>query len=120
MQPLLSITGYLGKEDVDERSDRTRDVYGARVTGSLTPAPRWSLLLGVTVQRSNYLSADETRMLDFLREDQYGALDLAVSYAITRNLSIRGEALVSRNSSNDSLFEYDRHTLMLKLRYDIR
>jgi hypothetical protein len=118
MQPLVSVTGYGGRENVSERSDRTRKVYGARLTGSLTPAPRWSVLMGATYQLSDYSAPDATRMLDFTRKDRYGAFDLTVAYAITRNLSVRGEALVSRNLSNDTLFEYDRNTLAFKIRYE--
>ncbi len=118
MQPLVSVTGYGGRENVSERSDRTRKVYGARLTGSLTPAPRWSVLMGATYQLSDYSAPDATRMLDFTRKDRSGAFDLTVAYAITRNLSVRGEALVSRNLSNDTLFEYDRNTLAFKIRYE--
>jgi hypothetical protein len=120
MQPLLSLTAYGGREDVTERSDRTRMVYGARVTGSVTPAPKWSILLGATFQLSDYQAPDATRMLDFLRRDDYSAFDLTVAYAITRNLSVRGEALVSRNSSNDALFQYNRDSLAVKIRYDFK
>jgi hypothetical protein len=67
---------------------------------------------------SDYSAPDATRMLDFTRKDRYGAFDLTVAYAITRNLSVRGEALVSRNLSNDTLFEYDRNTLAFKIRYE--
>ncbi|MEO7725685.1 MAG: hypothetical protein ABIS45_00345 [Burkholderiales bacterium] len=120
MQPLLSLTAYGGKEDVSARSDRTREVYGARITGSLTPAPRWSVLVGATLQQSDYAEPDLTRMLDFARHDQYTAYDLTVSYAISRNLSVRGEGVISRNSSNDNLFQYERNSLAVKIRYDFK
>ena len=41
-----------------------------------------------------------------------------MSYAVRRNLSLRGELLLSRNDSNIALFEYDRNLVALKLRYD--
>jgi hypothetical protein len=118
LQPLLNLSGYVGKEEVASRPDRSRDVYGARITGSVTPAPRWSLLAGATIQQSDYRSPDAFRMLDFARTDEYTAVDLTASYAITRALSLRGAATVSRNSSNDSLFQYKRDTVTLKVRYD--
>lgn len=120
MQPLLSVTAYGGREDVTERSDRTRTVYGARITGSFTPAAKWSVLLGATFQQSYYQAPDATRMLDFLRRDDFSAYDVTVAYAITRNLSARGEAIVSRNSSNDPLFQYNRDSLAFKIRYDFK
>jgi hypothetical protein len=52
------------------------------------------------------------------RRDDYYGLDLTVSYALLRSLSLRGEFLVSRNASNIALFEYDRSLVALKLRYD--
>lgn len=120
MQPLLSQTAYGGHEDVSERSDRTRRVYGARITGSITPAAKWSVLLGATYQQSDYQAPDATRMLDYLRRDEYTSFDLTVAYAITRNLSVRGEAMISRNTSNDSLFQYNRDGLAVKIRYDFK
>ncbi|MBI2750537.1 MAG: hypothetical protein HYX43_14770 [Burkholderiales bacterium] len=126
MQPLLNATLYAGREDVRSsvRSDLSRDLVGARVAGSLTPAPKWSLVGGVTYQTSRFdggapppvvgLPAEPTR------KDDYTAVDVGLSYAIDRNWSVKGELLLSRNSSNDSLSGFKRDVLGVKVRYDFR
>lgn len=120
MQPLVNAIVFAGKEDVrgDLRSDLSRDIFGVRVTGSFTPAPRWSVLLGATWQESDYRGPDLVRVLDFDRKDRYAIIDAVVSYAIDKNWSVRLEALVSDNASNDTLFDYHRNVIAVKVRYE--
>ena len=127
MQPLLNASFYVGREDVRSsvRADLSRDLVGVRVSGSVTPAPKWSLVGGITYQNSRFdggappppglpLPPEPTR------KDDYTAVDVALAYAITRNLSVKGELLLSRNSSNDSLAAFKRDVLGIKVRYDFR
>ena len=126
MQPLLNATLYAGREDVRSsvRADLSRDLVGARVAGSITPAPKWSLLGGLTYQTSRYdggapppvvgLPAEPTR------KDDYTAVDVGLAYAIDRNWSVKGELLLSRNGSNDSLSGFKRDVIGVKVRYDFR
>jgi hypothetical protein len=54
------------------------------------------------------------------RKDDYHALDAAVTYLYSRNLSFRLEALVSRNHSNIELFEVPREIYAVKARYEFK
>jgi hypothetical protein len=127
MQPLLSVSAYVGREDVrsSDRADLSRDIYGLRIAGSLTPAPKWSLQAGLSYQTSRFdggappppgilLPPEPTR------KDDYLGLDVTLSYALTRNLTLKGELLVSRNSSNDALADYRRDVIGVKVRYDFK
>lgn len=117
-QPLLTVNVYLGQEDNRrDRDDLSRDLYGFRASVSGSPAPRWAASAGAFYQLSDYREPDP--LLGLTRRDTYYGLDLALSYALRRGLSVRGEFLLSRNDSNIALFEYDRNLVAVKLRYDI-
>lgn len=124
-QPFARASLYVGNEDVRSsvRSDLSRDLYGARLTVSLSPAARWSLSAGITYQKSNYDGGDPLPV-GFpplpARDDDYRAGDVSVGYALTRELSVRGELLSSRNRSNNPLYEYRRNVAALKLRYEFK
>jgi hypothetical protein len=116
-QPLLSVNLYLGKEDNRrDRDDLSRALYGFRASIAGSPAPKWAASAGAFYQLSDYQEPDP--QLGVTRRDGYYGLDLAISYALQRGLSLRGEFLLSRNDSNISLFEYDRNLVAIKLRYD--
>lgn len=116
-QPLLSVNLYLGQEDNQrDRDDLSRNLYGFRASLAGSPAPKWAASTGAFYQLSDYQDPDP--QLGVTRRDSYYGLDLTVSYALRRSLSLRGEFLLSRNDSNIALFEYDRNLIALKLRYD--
>ena len=85
---------------------------------SATPAPRWAVSAGATFQLSDYDAADP--LFATTRRDRYYAADFTASYAFTRNFSVRGEVLLSRNDSNIALFEYQRDVAAIKIRYDFK
>lgn len=116
-QPLVSVNLYLGQEDNRrDRDDLSRNLYGFRATVSGSPAPKWAASAGAFYQLSDYREPDT--LFGLTRRDTYYGLDLAVSYALRRGLSLRSEFLLSRNDSNIALFEYDRNLVAIKLRYD--
>jgi len=116
-QPLVSVNLSLGQEDNRRnRDDLSRNLYGFRASFAGSPAPKWAASAGAFYQLSDYREPDP--QLGVVRRDTYYGLDLAVSYALRRSLSLRGEFLLSRNDSNIALFEYDRNLVALKLRYD--
>lgn len=124
-QPLINASVFLGKEDVrsDVRSDLSRDVRGVRVSATFTPAPKWGLAVGATYMDSDYNGEDPVLVLFFglpARNDRYRAADVSVSYSLTRELSVRGELLLSRNDSNNPLYEFSRNVAALKLRYEFK
>jgi tetratricopeptide (TPR) repeat protein len=118
-QPLIALSASYAKEHNERnRDDLARDIYGLRAVVAASPAPRWALSAGLSYQQSNY----EVR--DFLsrdpRRDKYYGLDAVASYAITKALSVRGEAMFSVNRGNIELYEYKRGMLAIKLRYDLK
>jgi len=126
MQPLLSASIYAGREDVrsSTRADLSRDLYGLRLSASITPAPKWSLQTGLSYQTSRFDGGAPSPILGLppepTRKDDYTALDITLSYALTRNWTLKGELLASRNSSNDALAAYRREVIGFKVRYDFR
>ncbi len=124
-RPLLSASAYGGREDVRSaaRGDLSRDVLGTRLAVSFTPVPRWSLGVGLSYQESRYAGGDPLPV-GFTplppRRDSYEAADAVLGYAISRELSIRGEIVTSRNRSNNALYQYDRNVAAIKLRYDFK
>ena len=119
LQPLLSAALNYGQEDNRRgRPDLGRNLYGGRITLALTPAPGWALAVSGTYQESRYDGPDI--LLGVVRKDAYYGLDLTISYAITRNWSVRGEYQYVNNNSNLALFEYDRNLFAVKLRYEFK
>lgn len=117
--PLITFSGTYAHEDNKRaRQELSRDIWGARVAVAVTPAPRWALAVGATAQHSHYESAEP--LFGMVRADFYYAGDISLSYAITRALSVRAEALFSRNDSNLALFDYSRNVYAIKLRYDFK
>jgi len=125
MQPLLSASLYVGREDVrnSQRSDLSRDLAGVRVSASVTPAPKWSLTAGLSYQESRYDGGAPLLPPPTVaptRYDAYGALDFSLSYALRRNLTLKGDLVLSHNTSNEPLSAYRREVLGVKLRYEFK
>lgn len=118
-QPLLTASINGGQEHNNQgRPDLGRQVYGGRVALAITPAPKWGVSMGASYLHSHYSGPD--LLLDETRKDNYYAVDAAVSYAVTRNLSARVELLVSNNGSNIDLYAYRRDIAIIKLRYEFK
>lgn len=119
-QPILSLSLNVGKDNVlaAGRDDLGRDVYGGGARVSFTPAARWGVAFGYAYQNGKYQAPDA--FLTTTRKDEYHALDAAVTYLYTRNLSFRAEALLSRNRSNIELFNFPRELVMVKVRYEFK
>lgn len=54
------------------------------------------------------------------RRDSYLSADVAVGYAVSRSLSLRGELLLSSNRSNIDLYDYRRDVIAAKVRYEFK
>ena len=118
-QPLMTLSINTGKEhNTEGRPDLGREIYGARAALAITPIPKWAVSIGGTYQKSRYDGPDP--LLGTTRNDNYYAADAVASYAYTRDLSLRTELLLSKNSSNLELYTYRRDMLTFKIRYDFR
>lgn len=101
------------------RADLSRDLWGARVGVTAQPLPKWTMSTALSYQNSQY-AADFAPGLLSARRDQFYALDLAASYALHRNWSLRGEYQHVNQRSNIGFFEYTRDAVAVKLRYDFK
>jgi hypothetical protein len=119
-QPILSAVLTGGREDTlaDGREDLARHFWGARIGASFTPAAKWGASLGYTYQESRYQAPDA--FLGVARRDKYDAWDAALSYLYSKSISIRAEALWSKNRSNVELFSYPRDVYLVKVRYEFQ
>ena len=55
-----------------------------------------------------------------VRKDDYFALDLSATYAISRNWALRSEYQRVEQQSTIGFFKYSRDALAVKLRYDFK
>ncbi len=119
-QPVFSVLVNAGQEKVIAagRDDLSRDIYGGRLGVSFTPAAKWGVSAGYTYQNSKYQAPDA--FFTTTRKDEYHALDASVTYLVSRNISLRAEALLARNKSNLELFAFPRDLLVLKVRYEFK
>lgn len=118
-QPQFTINaGYSVEDSRTGRDDLGRDIYALRAGVSASPAPRWSIGGGLGVQQSRYKQRDALFLTT--RSDRYLSVDAILGYALTRNLSLRGELLLSANRSNINLYDYRRDVLAAKLRYEFK
>lgn len=118
-QPVMTLTAnYGGEHDIKQRPDLGRRLWGGRAAVSFTPAAKWGVALGVSYQRSDYGGPDV--ILGATRHDDYYAADAAVTYLLTRNLSVRGEATFTKNHSNIELYTFPREIYAIKLRYEFK
>ena len=86
---------------------------------TFTPVAKWGVLVGYTYQESNYQGPDFFAQPD-ARHDKYEAVNAAVSYLYSRNISFRGEALFSRNRSNADAYAFPRDVYTAKIRYEFK
>ncbi len=101
-----------------ERPDLSRGLWGARISGIIQPIPKWTLTGGLSYQNSRYERDYAAGLAP--RRDDFFALDLSASYAISRNWAVRGEYQRVDQQSTIGFFKYTRDSLAVKLRYDFK
>ncbi len=119
VRPVLQGQVIVGREKNDAdpvRKDLSRDLLTLRGAVSLTPAPLWGLSSALTYSRSEYQETDP--LAGDKRRDNYFGAELGASYRFTKAVTLRADYLYSRNSSNIDLYEYRRHLITLKARYE--
>ncbi|MBV8030987.1 MAG: DUF560 domain-containing protein [Betaproteobacteria bacterium] len=118
-QPLLTLAANYGSEhDVSGFPEFGRKLWGGRAGVAITPAPRWSLSGAALYQQSRYDGVDTVGGIP--RRDKYYGAEAIASYGLDRNWSVRAEYTYAKNTGNIALYEYDRHVVMLKLRYEYK
>jgi tetratricopeptide (TPR) repeat protein len=118
-QPVVSLGGsYAQEHSVRNRPDLGRDIYGTRLGAAIQPDAKWGFNAGISYQMSRYNGPDA--LLATTRSDDYWALDASAVYLVDRNLSVRGEMVLSDNQSNIALYQYQRNYVALKLRYEFK
>lgn len=117
--PAVSGMVNVGRErNRQNRDDLGRDFYGLRAGVHGRPSDRLEVSAAASLQRSEYLDADG--FLGSTRRDWYAAIEVGAGLRLTREWTLRGELVTSRNSSNVGLYEYRRDVALVKLRYDSR
>jgi hypothetical protein len=99
-----------------DRPDLSRDFWGLRFGVTAQPWPKWTVGAGLTWQANRY-GAEFAAGIE-RREDRLGVLELATAYSVNRNWSVRAEYQHTRQHSNIGLYQFNRDTLALKLRYE--
>lgn len=119
-QPILMLGLNGGRQRTrTERPELVPRSYGASGTVTFTPAERWGVLLGYTYQYSDYQGPDFFAF-PASRRDRYQAFNAAVSYLLTRHVSIRFEAQSARNRSNADAYSFPRDVFSAKVRYEFK
>ena len=119
-QPILSLGVNAG--DQHSRTGHPELVprsWGASATVTFTPVPKWGVLLGYAYQQSDYGGPDFFAQPDS-RHDRFDAVNAAVSYLYSRNVSFRGEAMFSNNRSNADAYAFPRDVYAVKVRYEFK
>jgi len=119
--PVLTVMGNYGQENnVDNRPDLSRDIWGARAMVSMTPAPKWGATVGANYQQNDYHDKFGLLPRSDPRRDMNLTLDGSVSYFYSKELTLRGELQVARQDSNVGLYDYERYVAGVKARYDFK
>jgi len=101
-----------------DRDDLSRHMAGVRFGAAVTPRAGWSVGATASWQKSRYDEADTG--LSTVRDDAFAAGEAWASWQFTRHLQLRAEFSAARNDSNIALYEYKRHTAMIRLRAETR
>jgi hypothetical protein len=103
------------EDNLAVRPDLGRRLPMLRMFGAVSPAESWRIASGLTLLGQKYRAGD----LAFLstRADNTVIFDLSATYALAPRWTLRGEFLFYQNRSNQELYEYRRHYIALKSRY---
>lgn len=116
-QPIVTVSASYGEDrNQRNRDDLSRDIYGARISFSMTPAERWGINAGLGYQENKHHAIFTTGSAN--RHDTSWSLDGSLSYFYTRDFSVRAEVQAMDQNSNIGLFQYRREALSVKARYD--
>ncbi len=118
-QPTLALGINHGRQhSTQDRADLVPRTTGITAGVSFTPAAKWGVALDYLFLQSDYQAPDV--IIGDTRRDKYQAYTAAVSYLISRNLSVRAEAQMARNQSNIELYAFPRDVFVVKMRYEFK
>jgi predicted porin len=118
-QPAISVGANYGQQhSTTGRLDLVPRTTGVNAGVSFTPAPKWGVSLDYIYLQSDYQAPDI--IIGDTRHDKYQAFIGAVTYLISRNLSVRAEAQLARNQSNIDLYAFPRDVYVVKMRYEFK
>ena len=109
---------YGEEKNRKDRPDLSRNLWGVRTAVTVQPLPKWSFGAGLGYQNSRYERDFAVGLA--VRKDDYFALDLSATYAISRNWLLRSEYQRVEQQSSIGFFKYNRDSLAVKLRYDFK
>ncbi len=119
MQPVFQVQALVGSEENDAspvRNDLSRNLLTLRGGLSLTPAPQWGASVSANYTKSRFRAADPLFLAT--RDDDYYGVEGGVSYRWTKQVTVRADYQFSNNRSNIALYEYKRHIVTLRARYE--
>lgn len=119
-QPVITLGASAGSQHSRTgRPDLTPRTWGANAALNFTPAAKWGVAVGYNYLQSDYRGPDLFGAGE-ARHDKYHAVDAALTYLYSRNISFRAEAQWSRNRSNLEIYEFPREIYALKVRYEFK
>jgi hypothetical protein len=119
-EPVVSLLVSYGDQQTRTSNPAlTPRTLGANLGLTFTPVAKWGVQLGYGYLQSDYKGTDFFANPD-ARHDRYDAVNAAISYLFSRNISFRLEALWSRNDSNASVYEFNRDLYAAKVRYEFK
>lgn len=118
-QPAFSLGANYGQQHSKEgRRDLVPRTAGVNAGVSVTPAAQWGVTLDYVYLQSDYQDPDI--IIGDTRHDKYQAFIGAVTYLISRSLSVRTEVQLARNQSNIDLYAFPRDVYAVKMRYEFK
>ncbi|MBV6273242.1 DUF560 domain-containing protein [Alcaligenaceae bacterium CGII-47] len=113
-------SGYLGREDNKHNNAPNsfqHTFQGVRVGGMYMVTPRTQIEAGASAEHRRY-DGQEILFLE-RRTDTYYEGYLGFNYALNRKLSLRPQYRFAVSDSSIPLFDYQRHTVTINLRYEL-
>ncbi len=115
-QPSIIVALNTGREvNSREREDLSRSSNGGRISLETIPKAKLQVSASYSTQASDYLSND--LFFGLARRDNFDALELAATYTLTRNWSLRADIAASETKSNIALYSSQRLSGSVNVRY---
>lgn len=116
--PVLNLAANAAQEkNRRDRPDLSRDIWSVRASATVQPWANWTLGAGLAYQNARH-DAEFAPGIE-ARRDDLATLDLSAIYSLDRHWSVRAEYQHQSQRSNIGLYQFERDTLVLKLRYDL-